>query len=101
VTEAKGRKETRNMPGFPLAIPVGFTQTIRSFGGTGATSPGRPPVLWVSSDPNVATVDPGPSMDTRVTGVGPGRALITATFGGLTASIEVVVYAIKELAIGL
>lgn len=57
----------------------------------------NPAIIWSSSDPSVATVDSGG----RVTGVGAGVAVITATTGdgGFAAGSEVTVntFALKEI----
>lgn len=75
----------------PLAptVAVGDTQrvtaTVRNVAG-GAV--GGQPVTWATSNPAIATVD----AQGLVTGVAAGTATVTATGGGRTGSVEVLVY---------
>lgn len=71
---------------------VAFTATLRD--ATGAPAAG-PAVAWWSSAPTVATVSP----EGMVTGVAPGRASITATTGGLQASVIVEVTVVRFVAV--
>ncbi len=53
---------------------------------TTTTAPDGQDVAWSSSDASVATVENG-----VVTGVAEGTAIITATYGGKTATCEVTI----------
>jgi len=54
------------------------------------------PVVWASSDPRVATVDPALGL---VRGLGPGATRITAKAGSVTAGVMVTVVAPRDSAV--
>jgi hypothetical protein len=46
---------------------------------------------WVSSAPSIAKVTKNPSYGATVTAMAPGAAVITATYAGVTGSVELTV----------
>jgi Bacterial Ig-like domain (group 2) len=75
-------------PADPLALEVGSTATLSA---TALNALGQPvispPVTWTSSDGAVATV----TSEGLVSATGPGQAEISASVGGVFASIATVV----------
>lgn len=92
------RAEEGYLSMMPLApaVAVGDTQrvtpTVRNMaGGVVADQP----VAWTTSNPAVATVD----AQGLVTGLAAGTATVTATSGGRTGSVEVLVYTLTSEAL--
>jgi hypothetical protein len=95
-------------PASPLVIAVGSNQQMTAtceFLALVGGEPGQANVtsagLWVSSDPSVCAVTNGTGSDIQagnfgtgggvITGVGPGLATVTITFGTVSASLTVIV----------
>lgn len=72
-------------PSVPLGDTTQLAATVRNLGGGVVAGA---PVTWTTSDASIATVD---SLGV-VTGVGLGTARVTATSGGRTGSVQVVVH---------
>ena len=71
------------------AVAVGDTQRVAATVRTAAGGDAGGPVAWTTSNASVATVD----AQGLVTGVAQGTATVTATSGGRTANVQVLVHA--------
>ncbi|WP_035055205.1 Ig-like domain-containing protein [Desulfuromonas sp. TF] len=85
--------ETLSVSPPSISVPAGMT---RSFTAEGTFSDGTVMDLtglaeWTSSDPAVATISNDTDTPGLATAVAPGAAIITGTFGGVSATADVIV----------